>query len=514
MSGRRTPRGVGATESASIMHADTQQSIRNAIKLGLSLVLTWTVALGVRLVLPRHLGPETFGAFQFADAITTTLFVLTGLGLETYIRKEAVTQVDSASGFLGGVFVIRLALSAVVVVILLAMLAHAGKPTLVRDLVLVLAIGQVLVILNTTYSALLHAVGAVNGLSVLNVASKLLWGLGIVAVFAFHEGVVYVAWALVASEAVKAVALYAITRRHLGLRMNLHFGKVGAVLALSFPFFLGDVARTAMGKIDIAVLSFLTTDLEVGWYSAASNLAGLSMLITPLIGWVLLPLTSRAQARSDGELTALTRRAMELILVVAIPITFFLCLGADVIVLAVFGSAFAPAARILAILAPMFVLTYVAIVSAITLVRIDRGWTLTTILMMGVVVLPFLSWQLVPRASAALGAGGAGVGAAVALVAIETVMTVMLTLLVWRRAFDGRTVRMLGKMLGVCVTIAALHLLLQHFDVFHSGPVRLGVEFLLYGGMVLAVQAVDIREIIQFVRHATARRGESHVVST
>jgi O-antigen/teichoic acid export membrane protein len=494
------------------MNPDTLQSVRNAVKLGLSLVLTWAVALGVRLLLPRHLGPELFGAFQFADAITATLFVLTGLGLETYIRKEAISQHDTVSGYLGGVFAARLAVSAVVVLVLMAILVQSGKPQLVRQLVLVLALGQALVIANTTYSALLHAVGVVNGLSILNVVSKVLWGVGILAVFAMHRGVVYVAWALVLSEAVKLVALYAITRRHLGLRMSLNLQRAGAVLALSFPFFLSDIARTAMGKIDVAVLSFLTSDLEVGWYAAASNLAGLSMLITPLIGWVLLPLTSRAQARSDQELTALTRRAMELILVIAIPFTFFMCLGAKVIVGTIFGAEFAPAARSLTILAPMFVLTYVAIVSAITLIRLDREWTLTGILMTGVLVTPLLSWLVVPWAAAAFGPGGAGIGTAISLVTVETVMTATLAAMVWKRAFDRRTLAMVGKTFGVCAVVVAVHWLMQVVDVPLSGILQLGVEFLLYGGMILAVRAVDIREVRQFVRRAAAPRGESYAV--
>jgi len=497
--------GGAPAAAGTLLDRDAVQALRNGAKLGASLVATWTVALGVRLVLPRHLGPETFGAFQFADAITTTLFVVTTLGLETYIRKEVGTRHDHASDFLGGVLLLRLALSAAIVLALVAVLAHSGKPPLVQRLVLVLALSQLFVVANATYAALLHSVGAVNELSVLNVGSKLLWGGGILAAFALGKGVEQVAWALALTEGLKTAALAVLARRHLGVRITIDPRETGAVLAASLPFFLGEVARTAFAKVDVSVMSFLVSDREVGWYAAASNLAGLAMLITPLIGWVLLPLTSRAAARSDEELTALTRRAMELILVAAIPITLLMCLGADVIVYTMLGAAFAPATRSLRILAPMFVLTYVAIISACTLVRLERGWTVTWVLVAGLVASPLLNWMVIPRCLALFGPGGAGVGAAIVLVAIEACMTAVMTWPVARRSFDRRSLTMLGKTGVVCAVVVVLDGLLSPL-----GVLRLAADGVLYVTLVVAWKAVDVREITHFVRRAVAGRGESY----
>ena len=40
---------------------DALLAFRNAVKLGGSLLLTWGIALGVRLLMPRYLGPDAFG---------------------------------------------------------------------------------------------------------------------------------------------------------------------------------------------------------------------------------------------------------------------------------------------------------------------------------------------------------------------------------------------------------------------------------------------------------------------
>ena len=51
-------------------------AVRNAAKLGGSLAVTWGIGLVVRLYLPRFLGPEHFGMLSFAEAFSTTAFVL------------------------------------------------------------------------------------------------------------------------------------------------------------------------------------------------------------------------------------------------------------------------------------------------------------------------------------------------------------------------------------------------------------------------------------------------------
>jgi hypothetical protein len=63
--------------------------LRNAVKLGGSLMLTWGIALGVRLLLPRYLGPRRLRRGELRrrlhlDALRGHL----GLGIDTYIRKE------------------------------------------------------------------------------------------------------------------------------------------------------------------------------------------------------------------------------------------------------------------------------------------------------------------------------------------------------------------------------------------------------------------------------------------
>src|SRR4051794_4494606 len=200
---------------------DAYLALRNALKIGGSLLATWSVALAVRFLLPRLLGPEQYGVYNFTEAFAMSFFVLAGLGLETYVQKEIPVRPAHASEFFGGVLAARLLLAAGLIAAMAAVLHATARPPEVRSLVYLFAAGQFLFVGNATFAALLHARGTVDGLSVSNVLTKLLWGAGILLALRGGFGLTGLAAAFTLSEAVKAVSLFVLCRRHLDLRLRV-----------------------------------------------------------------------------------------------------------------------------------------------------------------------------------------------------------------------------------------------------------------------------------------------------
>lgn len=495
------PRGQEPRDHGALRR-DVFHALGDAAKLGGSLVGTWAVGLAVRIYMPRHLGPAAFGGFQFADAFTTTVLVVASLGVDTYTRKEVTTRREHASDFFGGTFLLRLALSVLVLAAGVTALRVAGKGDEVLRLVVILGAAQVLINLNAMYAAMLQGVGRVNGLSVWNVASKIMWGLGIGVALGGGWGVTGVAVAMLASEVLKTAALAVLTRRHVGLRFRVDMPASLAVVRASLPFFTASVAQMVYSKVDVSIMAFLASDTEVGWYGAAATLAGMSLLLSPLVGWVLLPLTSRAAARSEAELMLVARRAMEVILSAAVPASLLLFVGAEPVVALAFGRAYAPAAASLRVLAPTFVLTYAAMVSASVLVRQERGWAVGWVMMSAMLLSPVLNLWLVPHAMRALGPGGAGVGAASALVITESYTAAAMAWLVGRPGIDRRLARVVMRTAAVCAAVVLADRLLAPV-----GAWRLGVDAALYVAGILVTGAVSVRELAGFARRIAARRG-------
>jgi O-antigen/teichoic acid export membrane protein len=484
---------------------DVVVAVSSAVTLGTSLLLTWSVALLVRFFLPRYLGPEVFGTFNFADSFCATFFTFLGLGVDTYIQKEIPVRPAHASDFFGGFLILRLIMSAGLFVAMALVLTVTHRPPSVQRVVFIFGVAQVLVAVNGNLAALLHASRNVGELAVINVGSKLLWSAGMGLSLAGHAGLDGLAAAFLISEAVRTAALFPLARRYLRIRMEWRPAAVKAVIIAAFPFYLSQVANSVYARIGVSLLALLSSDTEVGWYSSAFNVAGLSLLVSPLIGSVLLPLLARAVGRSQARMFEIMNRAIRVIMMLVLPLSLLLGLGAEVWVKLLFGASFAPATLSLRVLAPMFVLTYVAMVLSTCIVLLGRAWTVTAISFCALALDLVLNATLVPLGMRLFGPGGAGAGAAAAVVCTEFAVMAALLALVGARAFNRTCLSSTGRALVACALVAAVDALLRPL-----GPQRLWVDAAAYPALLFALGAVgagDAKQVMVLLDRRRRRHG-------
>jgi O-antigen/teichoic acid export membrane protein len=500
MSGTEAPLLAPSAKLPGGVRAETVRAVRNAFMLGSSLAATWTVALLVRLVLPRSLGPALFGEFNFADALAMNAFVFVGFGIDVYIQKEMPARPGHPSEFLGGVFALRLVGTCILFAGLAVFLLRSGRPPAIVRTVFIFGLGQIVATCGATLATLLYASQTVGRLALLNVGSKILWAVGVGIALAVHGSVEWFAAAFLLSEALRLIVLLQIVAPTVELRIDL--ASTWKVLVASAPFYIGAVAGTLYARIDVLIMGMLMPDREVGFYGSAANISNVALLMAPLMGWVLMPQLSRAAARSREELNEMLRRSIEWTLVVAVPVSMMLALGADQIVLRIFGAKFLPAIGSLRALAPIFVAIYLAMLGSTYLNLTNRSWRVTLITVASLALNAVLNLVFVRAAYQWLGEGGAGVGAAIISVTSELIVAVGLLSVIGRAAWDRRNLVCFVKSLAACGVVFVAHPLLSSL-----GPARLVVDLLLYAAIVLATGAVHVRELYAVVRSAA---GGSH----
>lgn len=492
-----------SSSSLSTIAHDRHVAIRSALVLGASLLVTWSVGLLVRLYLPNFLGPTRFGTYSFAESFPLAIFGLLSLGVETYIQKEIPVRPEHASDFFGGVVVVRVVMSALLLAGIAATLAISGRSSEIQLVVFVFGLAQFFVQHNGTLAALLQATRAVGGLAFVNVASKILWGAGTFVAILAHAPLVTIAASFCVAEIVKAIVLHRLARRHLGLRARVDLGAVRRVVIACLPYYLNTVAIGIYAKIDISIVNFVSNDEETGWYGAAQSLAGIAMLLAPLMGSVLLPLLSRVASRSHDELKATLRRTIETISAMTIPVSLMMCIGADVAVRYALGQRFMPATASVMILAPMFVLTYLAMILCTFLYLIDRSWTVTVISLSALVIDSVANLFLIPHTLRRFGTGGAGIGASIVLVATEVLVVLVLGQIIgWRTWLDRQNVKVIGTSIAIALVVAAADRALASI-----GPLRLVIDGALYLALASLTGALNIKQILGAV--LSARRSEA-----
>jgi O-antigen/teichoic acid export membrane protein len=473
-------------------------ALRIALKLGSSLLATWGIALVVRLYMPRYLGPDLFGMLNFAEAFTGASFVFLTLGVETYVRKEIALRPAHASDFVGGIVLVRLVMLLAVYAGMTLFLHLTHRSGEVRGLVYIYGIAQFFVVGNATSAGLLQAAGTVNEMSFLNVAAKLLWAAGIVVALHFDLGLWACAVAFALPEGIKSLVLFRLAKKKLGIVARFDAAATWHVIVSSLPFYVSAVATTLFNRVDVSILAVMSSDREVGWYGGAAGLAGLTMLLAPLINWVLVPLFSRAAASSEDELISLVRRSLELIMSLAIPVSLMLILGADLWVGTILGPKFAPAAMAMRILSCTHVLMYLSIVCMCALTMLNRAWHATAVFGVGVVLSPLCNLLFIRPGLELFGPGGGGTACALATLVTELVVSFALFSLVGRRAFDRRLVTVVLKSLAIASGVLAA----DHWLFPHLGFARLFIGAAEYSVLVLLTGAVVPSELLGWGRIA------------
>jgi O-antigen/teichoic acid export membrane protein len=495
------PADATTDDTTNIAAEERAVAVRGAFVLGASLIATWTVGLLVRVFLPRFLGPSAFGAYGFAESFPLAFFAFLGLGVETYIQKEIPLRPAHVSDFFGGVLVVRALMTLALFVIMAAVLAIGGRSMQVQQLVLVFGVAQFFASLNTMLAAALQASQKVGGLAIVNVASKVVWGLGCIVALALHAPLISIAFAFLASEAAKSAALFWLVRKLMSLRLRVDLAAAKRVVIACLPYYVNAVAVTIYARVDVTIVSFLTNDDETGWYASAQNLAGITMLLAPLMGSVLTPLMSRVASRSREELDETLRRTMETVTALTIPVTLMMGLGADFAVRYGLGARFLQATPQVAILAPMFVLTYLAIILSTYLMLTDRPWVVTIVSLIALVLDSLSNIVFAPRAFAMFGPGGAGIGCAISLIATEILVVATFIKIVGpARCFDRRSLVTIGKSVAVAAGVG----LADHF-LRALGYSRLILDGVLYLVVAHVTGAFDIRAMFRAVR--AGRRG-------
>jgi O-antigen/teichoic acid export membrane protein len=258
----------------------------------------------------------------------------------------------------------------------------------------------------------------------------------------------------------------------------------------------------------MSTLEFVRHDpREVGWFAADQNLAALCMMLSPVIYWVVMPLLSRAHARSPDEGIAVFRRCLEGIILVIVPVTVLISAGSDVLVRLAFGAKYAQGATGLAILSLMFVMVYMNILFATHLIIMGRGWSVTVLSLSAIFVTSALMLVFVPVGHRLLPEGGECAGAALAVIGSEAVTLIGMVTRYDKFPLDGRNVRAIGKSVLVGVAVLLLDRPLRAI-----GGVRLIVDGFVYVLLAFAVRAVrpeDVATVLRLMRER--RRGQDPI---
>jgi O-antigen/teichoic acid export membrane protein len=436
----------------------------------------------------RYLGAADYGYLAAALALATVACYAVDLGSSFQLTRLIAREPRRAPEHLGNALLITLPLMLLLwgALLLAAALLHYPAPA--RQLLLPAGLGMLLLAARSPLLAALRALDRIGRsataevVAALAIAAMLLFGIQQQRPLPFF-GSAY-ALAGIAGMAISVMLLLPLVRPRPLLRSWTPF------LRASLPFAASNIFYVIYGHVDTIMLAGMRSAAEVGTYSAAYRLVGLTALLPNAFSAALLPLAFALGAERRAELRQLFRINLRWLAVVAIPVALFLCLYAPALAALLLGDEGRAAVPILRILSLQILLRFLSYAPADALYATGRETTRVRLQAAAALLNLLLNLIAIPR----WGAAGA---------AAATLLTEAFILLLFARRAAAATgpLGMIRSVAGPAAAATLPTLLLLRFSLAGFGP---PLALLLYIGLLPLLRVISVAEVRALFRRRDA----------
>ena len=213
----------------------------------------------------------------------------------------------------------------------------------------------------------------------------------------------------------KIITLYKITFKQLEITKHIK---------PSFTFFLLTISITIYVNLDSIMLGFMTSDDNVGYYSAAVKIKQILVTLVTSLGAVMLPrLAFYYEQKRFDEFKDLVKNALGFILIVSLPLTIYFTLYAKDAILLLSGESFLASVEPMQIIMPtVFLIALSNLMGWQILVPMDREKQIVFSTIIGAIVGGIINIFAIPY----LGVNGAAFATLCAECAVVVVQIILL----------------------------------------------------------------------------------------
>jgi O-antigen/teichoic acid export membrane protein len=325
------------------------------------------------VVLSRVFGQEGVGHYSFAIALTGFLVVFADFGLYDYSVKEMSRRDRSATEYYGGVFLLRLILSLIVLTTLAILFPFLPFSTEAKLVIVLIGAYQIVYTLVDILAAVFVAHEDMHLAGVLEFTLRMfiaLTGIGI-AVMGGSLVTTMAAFPIVTSLYV-IVTFTVVSKKYGSPQLKITWPFFSQTLQKAMPYAIFIGLHQLSTRIDIVFLGFLLGTVASGIFNAAYRIIFFFLIVSYFTGLALLPMAARLYLVSRSELEKLYNQSLNWVILAVVPLTGGIWLIAPKLVNLIYGENFAESALILRYLTLLVFIAFIKNVMGVFLTACDR----------------------------------------------------------------------------------------------------------------------------------------------
>lgn len=484
---------------------------RNASVLMASQLITWVLALLLTVVLPRYLGASSIGKYSLATSLLAIIGIVSSFGMETLIKKEVARSPQRYLDLFGTVAVLRFCLYLLGYLVLAAYVKLVGYPVDTIQVVAILCVSTLIDQFANIQQASLMGMERMEYVSLTTVVNKIFTTVVSIVLLLLGQGLLAIAAVTIGASLINlGISSLALRRLQKGpSSFDLHL--VRWILKSSFPYLMSTVFLILYQRVDTVIISLLTNEKEIGWYSAADTLYASLLFVPTIFMTAVFPTLVRLYVSGADVAQKVVRKSFDLLLIVGIPIGLGVVAVADPVVVLLYGADFAGSGPILAVFGVVLILTYLNILLGQYMISIDRQSVWTVIMAIATVLTIPLDLVFMPFCQKMY--GNSAIGGALSFVVTELGMVIAGLIFMPRGVLKWSNALLFGKTLLAGLVMTAI--VWQVRDQFFVVPLVIGAAVYTVSILILRVLSKEDWQVLtEMVQQLVARFNKKALPTT
>jgi O-antigen/teichoic acid export membrane protein len=466
------------------MNSTGRTIARNAGILMGSQLITWVLSLIVTIVVPRYLGAAIIGKYQLAGSLLVVIGIVASFGMERLLTKEIARDHAKIGEIFGTISILRVGMYMLGYIVLAVYIYFMKYPMDTIYIILIFLVSSLIDQMSSLYLAALQGVEKMEFMSLSAVLSKIFNVVVSLLLVLLKQSVYAIAAVNIGVALITLIIVGSATHRMYKVPLRFNPNIVKWLYQSSLPYLLSTVFLVVYMRIDVIILSWLTTEKEIGWYSAASTLFGTMLFVPSIFMTAVFPALARMYVSGANATFNVLRKSMDLLIIISIPIGLGVVAIANPLVVLLYGSDFAGSGPILAIMGIVLIFTYLTILLGQYLVSIDRQVRWTWVMAIATFATVPLDLIFIPFCRDNLGNGA--IGGALSFVVTELGMVIAGFAFLPKGLLQWDNIRRILKTLAAGLIMTAVVWQLRQF--FIAIPIIAGG--LIYVGAILLLRVI------------------------
>ncbi|MBX4187444.1 MAG: flippase, partial [Candidatus Doudnabacteria bacterium] len=262
---------------------------RNILSLITSRVLSAIILLFVYFRLPEYLGPDAMGKFGLQSSYLIVFAFFVDLGMQQLVIKKVSESRAEAGKYLSNYFGIQFLFGLLFASIMTAIILAANYPPLVRQALLVTAVGLFLSSMTMPFMSVINAFERFKIIAAVNFVNTMINASMIILTIVMRRNILFLAFIPVVVSSFDILVYAYIVRKkfaQLSFRFDFDFWKMLFIWNLPFiPLTIFSIYN----RVDTLLLPHLRNFTETGYYTVAYKFWDLLAFIPGAVGAVLYP---------------------------------------------------------------------------------------------------------------------------------------------------------------------------------------------------------------------------------